>query len=125
MSEETLLAKVFDYEARQTEYDKAAAEVRSKADAVNANPQATDTDKEAAAAMAKKAADKAKYYITNHMGNDVDALRNMFEKALRDGLIKYYDRTEAAHKTNTKKYGSNYVWVWERPDAVTGTKKHR
>lgn len=125
LREDKLLARVFDYEARQAEYDAAALAASQHEAKVNATPSATDEDRTAAAKATKKATEKAKYYITNHMGNDVNTLRVMFEKALKNGLIKRYGRIEAARRKDTKKYGANYVWNWERPDEVTSTRKRK
>lgn len=123
-AEDTLLAAVFNYPKRQAEVDRRAAEARAKADELEHDATATAEQKSQAAAEAAAAEKQARYYITNHMGADVERLAGMFEKARKCGLITYFCRRSASGVTyKQNKYGRGFVWEWERSD--NGNKQKR
>lgn len=116
-AEDKLLAAVFDYKGRQAEYERSANEARRIADALRDSTTATAEQKQAAEQAAKQASDKAKYYITNHMGADAERLKAMFNKARENGLLAWYDRKDVRLNNSPRKYGSGFVWYWGRPNA--------
>lgn len=126
-AEDAMLSAVFGYPQRQAEQNEKAAaaraiaqQTRAAADAMAANPTATQEQKaeamrqaKAAEETAKHAAAQAKYYITNHLGDDVKRLKRMFEKAQRNGLINsYYDT--GRNDGGKVHYGRGVVWYWLR-----------
>lgn len=124
-AEDTLLSSVFNYPKRQAEQDAKAAEAmataeqtRAAAEAIKRNPTATpeqiaDAQKQAAEAEAEagRAATQAKYYISNHKGDDVKRIKAMFEKALQNGLITSY----YAEGREARSGRRGVVWYWRRP----------
>lgn len=127
-AEDTMLSAVFNYPQRQAAQEAKAAEARATAEqtraaaeAMAANP--TATPEQIAVAMqqadeaeeaAKRATAQAKYYITNHVGDDVQRLKAMFEKALRNGLITGYDTKGRNGYGGKIHYGRGVVWYWLR-----------
>ena len=137
-AEDAMLSAVFNYPQRQAKQDAAAAEARATAqqtrtaaDAIAANPTATPEQKAVAAqqaaeaeAEAERAAKRAKYYINNHIGDDVRRLKSMFEKALQNGLItSYYDT--GRDDSGKPRYGRGVVWHWLRPTAEDVKRRKR
>lgn len=129
LAEDKLLAALFDYTGRQAQYDRAADAAKKAAAALEADDTATDEQKRTAQDAAKKADYKAKYYITNHMGDDVKRLQEMLDKAKGTGIITEWRRTKAKAVRANSKYGSGYVYTWQRPKAEekpeAGSKKQR
>lgn len=116
-AEDKLLAAVFDYKGKQAEYERSANEARRKADALRCSPTATAEQWRAAELAAMQASNKAKYYITNHMGEDAKRLKTMFNKARENGLLAWYSRDDVRLNNSPRKYGSGFVWRWGRPNA--------
>lgn len=107
--EDTLLAAVFDYDGRRAVFQQQAAEAQAVADAIARDTGATDEQKQAAKKSAADALYKAKYYITNHMGSDVQRLRQMLYELQQSGLLKWF--AYDAHAGSAKKYGGVYKWL--------------
>ena len=127
-AEDAMLSAVFNYPQRQAQQDEKAAaarataqQTRAAAEAMAANPTATPEQIAVAKQQAAEAEDaaerataQAKYYISNHVGNDVQRLKAMFEKALRNGLITgYYDTGRNGYGGKVH-YGRGVVWYWLR-----------
>lgn len=117
LAEDKFLSAVFDYKGKQAQYDKAAREAIKAAEEIQADANKTEEEKDNAKKAAEQAEYKAKYYITNHMGDDVNSLKAMFVKAKDCGIITYYSRDEAKAVKSKKKYGSGFVWRWKHPNA--------
>lgn len=130
-NEYDLLAAVFNYPKRQAEADKKAAEARTEADALAAKAEALDgggdldaakRQADDAKAAAERAEKQAKYYINNHIGDDVKRLKLMFEKALKNGLITSYYDTGRIGTGGKQRYGRGVVWYWTRGNDEKGAK---
>lgn len=118
MAQESLLAAVFDYGGKLRDAQAKAKEAKAAWDKLKEDGTATQ---EALDAAKKRAEDAAKNATPNriaskHSDRDIQALRNMFEKAQEYRIIRsYYTRPAANARQKDNGEYTAVVWEWLRP----------
>lgn len=114
MKEAAMLATIFNYDKKQAEANRRAAEAEAAAVAMENNPTATDEDKRQLREIAEAEKKNARYCIVKKKGRDIERLKIMFKKADDNGLLKWYSPDNATH-----------VWSWGRIDEEDDGRKKR
>lgn len=118
MTQETLLADVFDYKAKCRAAQDKVREAMVERERVEADTNATDAQKQEAKQNVEDLARAAtmKRIASKHKDRDVATLRKMFEDAQACGMIRsYYTRPAAGARQKANGEFSAVVWEWLRP----------
>ena len=110
--EDDILNRVFSYEARQKDYDKKLQGARQALEVLKAGKDSKAEDIQQAEENVTATEQQARYYITNHMGRDVEQLTALFERAVAVDILSRWERKQTGNRTN--KYGKGYVWEWKK-----------